>query len=182
MGELQYLVLPLRTFALQGFFLFVAIAIEAFVLHNRLGISKRGGVRYSLTLNLISTVVGWMLFFTVEPFLSDAFQLNIMNYVFFNETYQLGSSLSSLVVIGVFLIYAITFFIESQAMNLLLRMWGTPQQPLKYDSSERKQNRMVRYKSSWTARLRSSTLLRANALSYGAIALLLFVLRRTTFL
>ncbi len=182
MGELQYLVLPLRTFALQGLFLLVAIAIEAFVLHNRLGISKRGGVRYSLTLNLISTLVGWLLFFTVEPFLSNALQLNIMSYIFFNETYQLGSSLPSLTVVGVFLIFSVTFFVESQAMNLLLRMWGTPQQPPKYDSSERKQNRLVRYKSSWTARLRSSALLRANALSYGAIALLLFVLRRTTFL
>ncbi len=185
MGEFDYWVLPLRTFAMQGLFLLVAIAIEAAVLHNRLGISRRGGVQYALTLNLLSTVLGWMLFFTLEPYLSEAFQLNAMSYVLFNRTFGPTVSLPSLVLIGIFGVYTLTFFIETQAMTLLVRLWGKVPPPAEYgsdDPKQKKNRRQLRSKASWSGRLRASTLLRANAMSYGAIAILLYVLQQTRFL
>lgn len=182
MGAFDYWVLPLRTFALQGLFLLVAIALEAIVLHNRLGISRRGGVQYALIINLVSTVIGWMAFFTLEPYLSNALELDVMSYVLFNRTLSPTAAMPSLVLIGIFAVYTLTFVVETQAMNVLLRLWGTPPPPAEYGSKQEKSRRQLRYKSSLSGRLRAGALLRANAFSYGAIAILLYVLKQTRFL
>ncbi len=182
MEELQTLILPFRTMVLQGLLLIVATAIEAAVIHNRLGISKRGSVQYALALNLTSTVIGWTLLFTLEPFLSEPWRLNLMSYVLFNRSFGPVSSASTLMVVGLFGMYLGTFLIETQAMNILLRIWAPPIPRQEYDTSEVKYNRTQRYKSSWTARFRSNALLRANAISYTAILVLLFVLQRARFI
>ncbi|NJR69636.1 MAG: hypothetical protein HC771_13965 [Synechococcales cyanobacterium CRU_2_2] len=126
MESFDYWVLPLRTFALQGLFLLVTIALEAIVLHNRLGISRRGGVQYALIINLVSTVIGWMTFFTLEPYFPNALELDVMSYVLFNRTLSPAAAMPSLVLIGVFAIYTLTFVIETQAMTVLLRLWAPP--------------------------------------------------------
>lgn len=175
------LVLPLRAIVLQGLFLAIAVAIEAIVIYNQLGISKPGSVQYSFALNLASTVLGWMLFLTLEPLLPQDWRLATISFVFFNQFFGQFNSGASLSVLA-FLVFLGTFFAELQMMNLLIKLWSPPEGPVQHDTTRIKNDRTQRYRSSQTSRYRSSALLRANSYSYGVILLLLIVLQRARFL
>jgi hypothetical protein len=175
------LVLPLRAMVLQALFLTVAVAIEAAVFERQFGISRSGSVIYSFALNLLSTVAGWFIFLTVEPFLPADWRMAAMSFIFFNQVFG-NFDLSVVAPVLAFCTFLGTLFLELQAMNLFLAIWSKPAPNLDYDSSNRKYDRTRRYRSSATSRYRRTALLRANGYSYGAILLLLLVLQRTRFI
>ena len=81
--------IPLKVISTQALLLLFVIAIESVVLRQRLKFSPRKSVEFATSLNLLSLVVGWLLFFTglavlengpyleaVERSLIDLFFLN----------------------------------------------------------------------------------------------------------
>lgn len=79
-------VLPLRAILFQLLFLVTAIALESMVLRNRLEIGRKTSIQFAATTNLLSTVIGWMLFFIAEPLLSDEWRSQLISYIFFDLT------------------------------------------------------------------------------------------------
>ncbi|MEB3272810.1 MAG: filament integrity protein FraC [Prochlorothrix sp.] len=169
---------PLRVMLFQGLLLVVAIAMEAWVLGQKLGVSPRGSVQFATLLNLFSTIMGWLMFLVLEVLLPERWRWEVMNYVLFDRPFQLeAQSISTLVVCFVLITFIATFFLETQALNLLLLILRTQPQ-IRKDTSQVQSNRMNRYQASWTDRYRMNTLLMANAYSYSAI-LVLLILRQT---
>ncbi len=107
-------VLPLRAIAFQLLFLFMAIAIEAAVLNERLNLGRKLSMQYAATVNLLSTVVGWMLFFGIEPWLPSAARQLLVEYVFFG----IRSVPPTLLLIG-FTAFVLTFVLKLQGIELL---------------------------------------------------------------
>jgi hypothetical protein len=176
------LILPLRAIAIQGLCLLVAIAIEALVLQKRLELTPRGSVQYSTTLNLCSTVLGWMSFFLVQPLLPEPLQMQALSYIFFGRFFTAAagtgitlSSLTTMAIVLAFATFSLTFLVEKIILSALINMLATT--TVAIDSSDVNAYRLRRYQLSWTAQLRSSALLTANACSYGAILVLLLILR-----
>ena len=178
--DFPLMVIPLKTFVLQGLLLIVTIAIEARVIESKLGVSPRGSVQFSTLLNLVSTIGGWFCFLGIEVFLPESGRLEVMNYIFFNDWSRINISqvvyLGIPIVIG---IYVLTFILESQILNLLLLLLATKPK-LQYETSQVQYDRQQRYKASWTDRFRLNTLLVANAYSYIAITALLFITHAMT--
>lgn len=139
------LVLPLRAIVLQALFLTIAVAIEAVVFERQFGISRSGSVLYAFAVNLISTVVGWSIFLTVEPFLPSNWRMAAMSFVFFNQVFG-NFDVSVIVPVLAFCTFLGTLFIELQAMNLLLMIWSPAPPKLQHDTSDRKYNRTQRYR------------------------------------
>ena len=172
---LPLFLLPLKTIVLQTLLLFVTIAIEAQVIQNKLGLSPRGSVQFSTLLNLLSTVTGWFLFLGIEGFLPESSRIELINYVFFNDTSRLSLEQIAFLVIPLWLmLYVLTFILESQMLNLLLFLLASKPK-LQYETTQVQYDRQQRYKASWTDRFRMNTLLIANAYSYTAVILLVFV-------
>ena len=175
------LVLPLRAIVLQALFLTVAVAIEAVVFHRQFGISKAGSTVYAFAVNLVSTVVGWSLFLTLEPFLPSEWRMAAMSFVFFNQIFG-ELDISIIAPVLAFCTFLGTLFIELQAMNFFIRIWSPPAPKQQHDTTEVKFDRVSRYRNSSSSRYRSNALLRANGYSYGAILLMLLVLQRASFI
>jgi hypothetical protein len=176
------LILPLRAIAIQGLCLLVAIAIEALVLQKRLDLTPRGSVQYATTLNLFSTVIGWLSFFVIQPFLPSALQMQVLSYIFFGRFFTAAagsgitpSSLTTMAIVLAFATFSLTFLFEKIILGALINLLAT--QTVAIDSTDVNAYRLRRYQLSWTAQLRSSALLTANACSYGAILVLLLILR-----
>lgn len=175
------LVFPLRAIVIQALFLTVAVAIEAAVFQRQFGISKSGSVLYSFAVNLVSTVVGWTIFLSVEPFLPEDWRMAVIGFVFFNQAFGNVDVSVVLSVLG-FCTFLGTIFLELQAMNFFIRIWSPPAPAQQHDTTRIKFDRLSRYRSSETSRYRSSALLKANGYSYGAILLMLLVLQRANFI
>jgi hypothetical protein len=178
------LIFPLRAIAIQGLCLLVAIAIEALVLQKRLDLTPRGSVQYATTLNLFSTVIGWMSFFVIQPLLPQPLQMQALSYIFFGHffTATVGSgippsSLTTMAIVLAFATFSLTFVFEKILLSTLINLLATTAATVAGDSNDVNAYRQLRYQLSWTAQLRSSALLTANACSYGAILVLLLILR-----
>lgn len=80
-------VIPLKVVTTQALLLIVAIAIEAFVIQQQMQFSPRKSMEYSASLNLLSTVIGWLSFFALLGpfFLTDAMKLDVLNFFFFQR-------------------------------------------------------------------------------------------------
>jgi hypothetical protein len=165
-------VLPLRAIAFQLLFLFLAIAIEAAVLNQRLNLGRKISMQYSATVNLLSTVVGWMLFFAVEPWLPSAARQLLVEYIFFG----IRSLPTTLILIG-FAAFVLTFALKLQGiefLEMLLEKSKAPVAPpperLKFQGRKRKQE--ITFDEGPN---RPMAVLWANAFSFVAITVILIV-------
>lgn len=107
-------VLPLKAILFQLLFVVLAIAIEAIVLQRYLGIGRKTSIQYTATANLLSTVVGWFIFFVVTPLLPPDWQLQVVNFVFFDLTNNTP------ILVGLaFLTFLGTFIVKFQSLEWL---------------------------------------------------------------
>jgi hypothetical protein len=165
-------VLPLRAIAFQLLFLFMAIAIEAAVLNQRLNLGRKTSMQYAATVNLLSTVLGWMVFFAVEPWLpSNARQL-LVEYVFFGVR-----NLPPTVILIGFASFVLTFALKLQGIELLEQLLEksttpiiSPQERGKFQGRKRHQDLAFQ-----NAPNRPMAVLWANAFSFVAISVILIV-------
>jgi hypothetical protein len=173
-------VLPLRAIAFQFLFLLVAIAIEGMVLRQFLTVEEKPidyktSMQYSATVNLLSTFVGWIVFFAVQPFLPPQVRLQLINYVFFERITTESWLMPALVLTGLG-IFLGTFLVELQGLEIL--EWLLDRKGVKKETEDSgrtgrfrgRRNQNVGFQ--FTQQI--SALLVGNALSFSAILLILF--------
>jgi len=178
------MVLPLRAILFQVLFLMVAIATEAFVLRWQLGLQRRASMQYAATLNLFSTLIGWLIFFAIVAWLPSLFsgvlEQQLISYILFDKFFvsDWQQSMNTLLVISAVLTFFGTFLVEINGLMLLEFVLGTykvDQQP----ESPPDVDRLNRYRGPQTfsilSREKAYAVLIANAFSYSTILLILVI-------
>ncbi|MHC5828549.1 MAG: filament integrity protein FraC, partial [Nostoc sp.] len=78
-------IFPIGGILFDFLFVLIAIPIEAYVLHSRLKFDKKSSTFYAISINLFSSVIGWLIFFVSEPLLPIQMKSELINYMFFNN-------------------------------------------------------------------------------------------------
>jgi hypothetical protein len=178
---MEQAVLPLQTYLFGALFLLVAIALESRVLYRRLHISRQTSVEYATAINLIAASAGWLIFFLIQDYIPLPIKDQIVSYIFFDRllAFQAENFTLLLAATGV-VIFFLVFLIKLKALELLETLANDqPAQAAPLQASPR------RYHPSLSDRLgestrpslpnQATTMLLANAYSYSAISLLLFL-------
>lgn len=168
-------VLPLRAIVFQCLLLLVAIALEASVLRRRLGLGYQPSIRYAASLNLLTVVLGWMVFLGLEPALPDVLRTQVIGYILFGNFYVNGVSnnLGIFVVLVGLVTFFLTFWIKVLGLEGLTWILGSPIVPARETNMNR-----YRYRRSpkpETSPPHIIAVLQANALSFSAILVLLLL-------
>ncbi len=166
-------ILPIGAVLFHLLFLFAAIPIEAAILHRWLKFDKKTSTFYAIAINLFSSVIGWMIFFIIEPVLPSSVRTELISYVFFNSFKSPGSH--SLLIFTAFLIFFMTFLIKYfllKVMLISLDDLGKKVEPSEVSDRRRwTHNRAFKLQNT---NLVTTTLI-ANSLSYTAITLIMFI-------
>jgi hypothetical protein len=172
------IVLPLRTFVTQAMLLLVAIAIEAFILQWNLRFTYRKSVEYSTSINLLSTVLGWLTFFLLEPSFENESRIALMNFLFFDR----WPPPTNFIILSSGLVIFFTSFL-AKLLGLEGLEWLTnhynnnPEQADSYDNTA-PTSRSTRYMNmhhNLVRGERASAVLLANGLSFSAISVVLLL-------
>ncbi|MCL6434176.1 MAG: hypothetical protein K6T90_08140 [Leptolyngbyaceae cyanobacterium HOT.MB2.61] len=168
--------LPLRAIAFQFIFLLVAIAIEGLILYRFLSIEHKTSMQYSATVNLLSTFVGWLVFFAVQPFIPINVKLELISYFFFERFYTnfWQSGVAPNLVLALLGIFMGTFLIELKGLELLEFALGKNEKKAKEEIEKvgrfrGRKNRVIGIKTND----KTYALLVANACSFSVILILL---------
>ena len=112
------IILPIGAIFFEILFLLTAIPVEAYVLNKWLKFDKRTSIFYAIALNVFSSVIGWIVFFIVEPMLPIPIKAELINYVFFNKLKD--PSISTMIVLLSFTIFIATFLVKFLLMKILI--------------------------------------------------------------
>ncbi|WP_072032386.1 filament integrity protein FraC [Fischerella sp. PCC 9605] len=167
-------VIPLGAIFFSFLFLLVSIPIEAYVLNVSLNFDKKTSSFYSMCMNLLSNVIGWSIFFLMEPFISARLKSSLINLIFFN---RILPNMLNLSILMAFIIFFGTFIMKSfilrAAIVSLSDFWKKiPQSSPKRFYARRSFRMKLQSKNIFT------TVLIANSLSYTAVILILFTIIR----
>ncbi|MDM3850919.1 MAG: filament integrity protein fraC [Aphanizomenon gracile PMC627.10] len=170
------IILPIGAIFFEILFLLAAIPIEAYVLNKWLKFDKRTSIFYAIALNVFSSVIGWIVFFTVEPMLPIPIKAELINYVFFNKIK--ASSISTMIIVLSFTIFMATFLVKFLLMKILIIFMnegGKNTQPETSFSQQRASYMNI-------AKLQNTNLITAtliaNSLSYSAITFIILIRSR----
>ncbi|MFN7851166.1 filament integrity protein FraC [Anabaena sp. AL09] len=167
------IILPIGAIFFEILFLLIAIPLEAYILNRWLKFDKRTSIFYAIALNVFSSVIGWIVFFTVEPILSIAIKKELINYVFFNKLQD--PSIGTIIVLLSFTIFIATFLVKFLLMKILIIFMGEGGKKTETEiiSSQQKASYMNMAKLQNT-NLITATLI-ANSLSYSAITFIILI-------
>ena len=174
-------VLPLQTILFQLLFLLVAIALEARVLYRRLRITRKASIKYATSINLLATVIGWLVFFilvTQNNLLPLYLKDQIVSYIFFDRFLTpLPANFYLILIATVVVMFVCGFVIKLKGLQLLEALLETSTAKRSSLSSDKQS------KDTFQARLeraivrtdpnQAATIFLANAYSYSAIFLIL---------
>lgn len=168
--------LPLRVVIFQILFLLIAIAIETIILYRYLSLEYKTAVQYAASINLFSTFLGWVVFFNLLPFLPPDLKTQLISFIFFEQFYENNwlDAVSPILIAVSFFIFLGTFGVEVASLNLLEIV--LEKRPKKEPTSEEfsalsRTDRGIQNKIDE----RTYAIFVANAWSFSAILLLLFV-------
>ncbi|MBW4645581.1 MAG: filament integrity protein fraC [Goleter apudmare HA4340-LM2] len=167
-------IFPVGAILFQFLFLLTAIPIEAYVFNNRLKFDKKTSTFYATSVNLFSSVIGWIIFFAIEPRLPIAVKSELINYVFFNSFRSPNTQ--TLIILTAFIIFFATFLMKFLLLRVLLILLREKIfKPKETDAitPQRKWRNISKLKFQNT-NLVTTTLI-ANSLSYSAITIILLV-------
>jgi hypothetical protein len=171
--------LPLRTIVFQLLLMVVAIALEAIVLQRVLKLDYKTSVQYATTINLLSTAIGWLIFFIVQSLLPpDQLKLQLIGFILLEQLFPnpLQNSLPFAMIPISFGIFVGTFAIKWIGLQILEVLLEKDQKP-ESESTKNKpggfllNNRLVNLQKNSQA----YAVFLANAASFSAILVLLFV-------
>ena len=168
--------LPLRAIVFQFLFLVVAILLETIALHRIRQLDYKTSVQYAITVNLFTTVLGWILFFNVQPLLPDDLRPQVIGFVLFTQISLVlpQSQTSSMLVLASLGIFVSTFLLKLQGLNVLeLLLEKAP----KAEKSDEMVGRFMRQKRTigFQPNSKAYAVFVGNAYSFSAILFLLFV-------
>ncbi|WP_179197971.1 filament integrity protein FraC [Nostoc sp. T09] len=167
-------VLPVGAVLFDLLFLLMAISIEAYCFNSRLKFDKKTSIFYAISINLFSSVIGWIVFFMLEPILPLNLKSELINFVFFNSFKSPNTQ--TLIILTAFIIFFGTFIVKL----FLLRLFSLS---LNEDFGKKSEDPPSVERQKWRYMSRSklisnnlvSTMLIANSLSYSAITLVLLI-------
>ena len=168
---------PSGTILFEFLFLLIAIALEALIFQYRLNFSQRTSVAYAASINLFSTVVGWLIFFCAEPLLPGELRTGLFNYIFFGRFTPLDQDVQSFLLLLCVSIFFASFVFKLVALQLLELVLKYPQKKNvdKVGFVQRRRLSSGHARENQEERSGSTALLLGNACSYSVILLILFV-------
>lgn len=172
-------VLPIPTIILQILLLLVAIAIESAALQRMLRIGYKTSVEYSITVNLLSSSLGWILFLYLQALIPEGLRTKLFNYILFAQFDTLQAHINfSLTIFWIFVTFLTVCFIEWQGLNLLqfvvhFNPGQLQQERQKYGRPSLRKKPKVNLTYSQTKR--ASVILIANIFSHTAVLIILFL-------
>lgn len=155
-------------------FFLVAIPIEAFIFHKRLNFDKRSSVFYAIAINLFSGVIGWLVFFFIEPRLPSQLKIELINYVFFNIVKSANTQ-------GVLILTTVTIFFGTFLMKFFLLRLLVFVLVEDFGKKQEDQPMLKRLQFSLLSKIQFqntnlvTTTIIANSLSYTAITVILWL-------
>lgn len=165
-------IFPIGGILFDFLFVLIAIPIEAYVLHNRLKFDKKTSIFYAISMNLFSSVIGWVIFFVAEPMLPIYLKSELINYMFFNNFKSANTQ--SLLILTACIIFFATFIMKFFILRVLLISLS---EPVAKKEEEPQTSQRRRWRNFSTAKLQNTNLvittLIANSLSYSAITIIL---------
>ncbi|MBW4499501.1 MAG: filament integrity protein fraC [Scytonema hyalinum WJT4-NPBG1] len=167
-------IFPLGAILFNFLFLLVAIPLEAYVLNTRLKFDKKTSAFYAVSINLFSNVIGWIIFFFVDPVLPAQIKSELINFIFFNRLQ--APSIQTLIILTAFIIFFGTFLVKYFLLRILLLLLSELKKtdPEPQPMQQRRNSRRA-LKSKWQNTNVVTTILIGNALSYSLIAIILFI-------
>jgi hypothetical protein len=172
-------VLPLRAIAFQSLFLMIAIALEAVIFYQQLNLTYKESIRYSASVNLLSTVVGWLLFLPIQVFLPEEWRVQLISYVFFERFFpsSFSSNLVSVLTILCLGIFMAVFLLEFEGFKMLdiLLEKAQPEQAEEAKKRMRLSSQTQRRIPIFKHTNQAYAVFVANACSFSAILFLLFI-------
>ena len=166
-------IIPLGAILFNFLFILIAIPLEAYILNKRLKFDKRTSTFYAISINLLSNAIGWIVFFLLEPLLAIPLKSELISYIFF--AHFLSTKIQMLMILTAFIIFFGTFLLKVLFLRLLLLSLTDFQKSEPASTSQR-----VNLRRSQKLKLQNTnlatTVLIANALSYSAIAMILFLI------
>ncbi|MGD1858058.1 MAG: filament integrity protein FraC [Leptolyngbyaceae cyanobacterium] len=178
MGDLEP-IFPFKAIVFQILFLLVAIALEAMVLRQRLRLGYKQSVRYAAAVNLLTVVVGWFAFLSIEPLMGPRLQAQVISYVLFDNLINntLKPQMGLIILVVGLIAFFITLVLKLKGLELIMRALGAWKMPSRPKELSR-QERYTRSRTGTTQYQEAASqfaiaVLQANALSFSAILLLL---------
>ncbi|QYX31844.1 filament integrity protein FraC [Sphaerospermopsis torques-reginae] len=166
-------ILPLGAILFETLFLLIAIPLEGYILNRSLKFDKKTSIFYAIAMNVFSSVIGWNVFFMVEPILAVGIKSELISYIFFN-TFKSASIQNSLILMG-FLVFFGTFLVKFALLKLLIiTLYEGGKKQESTDTNQRQKifnNEKLKLQNT---SLITTTLI-ANSLSYTAISLILVI-------
>jgi hypothetical protein len=168
-------VFPLKMIAFQSLLMLVAIAVEAYVLRKELKLLPKQSIDYATTINFLSVVVGWIAFFNFQAFVSDELRIKLINCIFFDRWQQ---DILWAIILAAVVTFFLSFFVKLVGLSQLRIFLGDKKaradedenpKTLKFGTSRRATHSGLRVSGEGNA------VLKANALSYSAISLILLI-------
>ncbi|MEB3289908.1 MAG: hypothetical protein VKI82_08330 [Leptolyngbya sp.] len=173
--------IPLKAVVFQSMLLLVAIALEAMVLRQHLRLGYQTSVQYAATINLLTTSLGWIAFLSLEAVLPTALRQQVMSYVLFNRFFDNSwlDVLPVMMVVAAIVVFFATYWVKLQSLSILVLLLGKAPAFDPPGLSDRRRRSVSRRGDPPAARSRTATytlaVLQANALSFTAIGVLLFL-------
>ena len=172
-------VFPLQAILFQFLFLLIAIAIESFILYRQLNLSRKRSIDYAISINLFSTILGWIVFFYVHPWLPRSLKSQLISYMFFDRFFSFAQSpnIVTELILSCFVVFFANFVVKLKGLELLqilleLPLYGERQ---KQDNFNFRDFRLLAFNSD---PLLTNTIFQANLSSFVVILLMLFIRTR----
>ncbi|MDF5707554.1 MAG: filament integrity protein fraC [Nostoc sp. S4] len=166
-------IFPIGGILFDFLFVLVAIPIEAYVLHKRLKFDKKTSIFYAISINLFSSVIGWIVFFVSEPMLPIQLKSELINYLFFN-TFK-SSSTQTLIILTAFIIFFANFIFKFFLLKILLL--SLVKEPFAQKEEDIQVSPRQKWRGFQSIKFQNTnlvtTMLIANSLSYSAITIIL---------
>jgi len=171
---------PVQTILFQFLFLLIAIAIEGYVLHWKLNLGRKNSIQYATSINLISTIVGWLIFFFIEGQLSPSLRAQMISYIFFDRFFNAPvSSFSSFIFSAGIAMFFAAFLIKYISLDILQFLLQNPttntNNPPQNQSRKNRLSKFRIYGSANQEISKATVVLLANAFSHSAMLALLIV-------
>lgn len=169
----SFRVFPFGVILFDFLFLLVAIPVEAYIYNRRLKFDKRTSSFYAISINVFSNVIGWIVFFVLEPNnFFDNYKSQMINFLLYN---RLGGEVYSGIVLAAFITFFGTLMVKFALLKLMIIALSEPgekkSEPEPEDSILLQRKTRRGYKKAWQSTSLFTTTLIANSLSYSAITL-----------
>jgi hypothetical protein len=164
-------IFPFGAILFNFLFLLISIPIESFILNSRLRFDRKTSIFYAIAINLFSNVLGWVIFFLIDPVLPIQVKSELINYIFFDRLQS--NSIQSLLILTAVIIFFGTFIVKYILLRVLLlslaEFGKAPAEPVPERNTRRA------YKSKLQNSAVVTSILIANAISYSFIVAVLFI-------